>query len=261
MITTLGLIEIPPSAAGRTPQAMWSNYARRRLAGVSLIEWVVRRVSECARIDAVAVLAPPEADLAELRRLVPAYVPVLVGEREDPLACLVNAARELQPRAVVHFRMNHPFVDPVLTDRLVAYAESRTGLDYASYGSRFATRQIWTRVGLFGEWCRYAALLRAESLATDELDREQVTRFLYGNPRQFQLGFKWLPAEIDREDLRLVLAGEEDWEHAWEIVDALGLDGSDWRTVAGLLEHQPAMRSRMQLLNRAEEEVASARAR
>jgi spore coat polysaccharide biosynthesis protein SpsF (cytidylyltransferase family) len=60
-----------------------------------------------------------------------------------------------------------------------------------------------------------------------------------------------LPAALDREDLRLRIDGEEDWEHAQVIFDAIGHDEWDWRRVADLLHSQPALRKRMAHLNRA----------
>ena len=59
-----------------------------------------------------------------------------------------------------------------------------------------------------------------------------------------------LPAEMDRDDLRLKLDHDEDWEHAQEIYDALGPEGLDWQRIAGLLHHQPELRQRMAVLNR-----------
>jgi spore coat polysaccharide biosynthesis protein SpsF (cytidylyltransferase family) len=66
---------------------------------------------------------------------------------------------------------------------------------------------------------------------------------------------------LDRDDVRLVIEGEEDWEHVQEIVEALGQDNLDWRTLAELLKYQPGLRGNMARLNRAEEATAAALAR
>jgi spore coat polysaccharide biosynthesis protein SpsF (cytidylyltransferase family) len=60
-----------------------------------------------------------------------------------------------------------------------------------------------------------------------------------------------LPPELDRDDLRLKIDFEEDWEHAQVIFEALGHDEWDWQHVADLLDSQPALRKRMAVLNRA----------
>lgn len=64
-----------------------------------------------------------------------------------------------------------------------------------------------------------------------------------------------LPAVLDREDLRLRIDREEDWEHAQDIYEALGHDEWDWQGIADLLHSQPALRGRMAVLNR-EKQVA-----
>ena len=55
---------------------------------------------------------------------------------------------------------------------------------------------------------------------------------------------------FDREDVRLTIANDEDWDHALAIYEALGPERLDWQRIARLLDHQPALRSRMAVLNR-----------
>ena len=43
---------------------------------------------------------------------------------------------------------------------------------------------------------------------------------------------------------------DEDWDHALAIYEALGPEWLDWQRIARLLDHQPALRSRMAALNR-----------
>ncbi len=74
--------------------------------------------------------------------------------------------------------------------------------------------------------------------------------YLYGHPEKFKVRLIPLPAELDREDLRLTIDGEEDWEHAQVIYDALGHDDWDWQRITELLDGQPALRKRMAVLNR-----------
>jgi spore coat polysaccharide biosynthesis protein SpsF (cytidylyltransferase family) len=106
-----------------------------------------------------------------------------------------------------------------------------------------------------------SALVQANSLAARDLDRRDVTRYVWSHPRLFLLGWTPLPLELDRDDVRLVIEGEEDWEHVQEIVEALGQDNLDWRTLAELLKYQPGLRGNMARLNRAEEATAAALAR
>ena len=69
--------------------------------------------------------------------------------------------------------------------------------------------------------------------------------------KNFKLRLLPAPAEIDRDDVRLTIDSDEDWDHALTIFEALGPESLDWQRIARLLSHQPALRSRMAALNRA----------
>ena len=49
-----------------------------------------------------------------------------------------------------------------------------------------------------------------------------------------------VPEPIDREDVRLTMDIEEDWDHLLAIFDALGPDALNWQRISRLLDHQPA---------------------
>ena len=255
-MSTLGLLELPRQELDDRRSVV--HFARRRLAGMSLLEWVVRRITDCTSLDQVAIVVPDEQHADAISHLTPTDVPVLAPRGQDALGRFVAAARHCQAQAVVRFQVAHPFVDPMLTDRLVASAQARSGLDYASFSTRFPSRSARRRVTAFGEWCRLSALESANQLAVAEPERRDVTRYLSTHPRLYQLGWTLLPEELDREDVRLVIDVEEDWEHVHEIVEALGHENLDWRTVVDLLAHQPVMRDRMQQLNLAAEAAMAA---
>ncbi|HEX5500904.1 MAG TPA: hypothetical protein VFX03_16825, partial [Thermomicrobiales bacterium] len=84
------------------------------------------------------------------------------------------------------------------------------------------------------EWCRTAALARADAEAASPADREQATRYLWSHPEIFPLRFIPLPRELERDDLRLAFDGDEAWEHALTIYDAVGHEDVNWRRIAGL---------------------------
>ncbi len=77
-----------------------------------------------------------------------------------------------------------------------------------------------------------------------------MTSYIYSHPEKFTLRQIPAPDEIDREDVRLTVDIEEDWDHALVIYEALGPERLDWQRIARLLDHQPAMRRRMAALNR-----------
>jgi spore coat polysaccharide biosynthesis protein SpsF len=103
---------------------------------------------------------------------------------------------------------------------------------------------------MYAEWFRAEALRRAARRAREALDREQPTRYLYSHPDKFRVRLIPVPEQIDREDVRLRVDMEEDFDHAVAIFEALGPE-LDYQRIANLLHHQPALRSRMAAINRA----------
>ena len=229
--------------------------AGRKLAGKSLLEWVVRRVTDCQRLGQVAVVLSDNAEERPLAELVPPDVSVYFAHHKDPLGRLVEALGCFGASAVVRVCADNPFVDPVWIDRLVTTAEAHPGCDYISYCSRDGKPVILSPLGMYAEWCSASALRAAHRQATAPLDRRHATRYLYSHPELFTVRLIPLPPELDREDLRLTIDAEEDWEHALAIHDVLGSDEWDWRRIAGMFDRQPALRNRVPVLNggRAEE--------
>ncbi len=223
---------------------------RRRLGGRPLLEWVIRRVTDCTRLDGVIVVACDAPEHQFVADLVPMDVPVFYGNHTDPLDRVVRALEQYPAQSIVRVRGDNPFIDPSLIDRLVRTAEAHPECDYVSYMSADGRPAILSPVGVYAEWLRAGALRKAARAAKDPFDRAHVTRYIYSHPEQFQLRLIPAPPEIDRDDVRLTVDGEEDWDHALAIYDALGPDCLDWQRIAVLLDHQPVLRSRMAALNR-----------
>jgi len=245
MLKTLGIID-----ACYRSRAVRAK-AARRLGGKSVLEWVVRRATDCQRLDGVIVAtcgAPENRFLAEL---VPLDVPVFVGRRPDTLGCFAAALDEYPAEAVLRIGSRSPFIDPMLIDRLVSTAEADPDCDYVGYCSRDGRPANLSPAGVSAEWFRAAALARAQKRAKSAADRQHATHYLYGHPKEFNVRLIPVPEEIDRHDVRLTMDIEEDWENTLVIFEALGPEELDWRRIADLLDHQPALRERMAVLNRA----------
>lgn len=228
MSKTLGIVHLGPRSEGLKEKLS------RKLGSHSLLELVVRRVTECQQLDGVAVVLGPGQEDAALAALVPANVPLHVSDRADSLGRFVSAAEAFEADAVVRVCAEHPFVDPVLIDRLAVTADAHPHCDYVGFCLQSGRPAGLSALGLFGEWCRTKALRRADSEATSLADREQVTRYLWSHPEIFPLRFIPLPRELEREDLGLALNDDEAWEHALTIYDAVGHEDVNWRRIAGL---------------------------
>jgi spore coat polysaccharide biosynthesis protein SpsF len=246
MLKTLGIVQ----ACFHWPRFRCN--AVRRIGGRSVLEWVIRRVTDSICLDGVIVVACETERSCPVRELVPSDVPIFYGEGADALARLVHALEQCPAEGVVRVGGDNLFVDPSLIDRLVTTAAEDPNCDYVSYGSRDGRPAILSPASVYAEWFRLSALRKANRLARDRLDREQVTRYLYSRSDTFNLRFIPAPAQMDRDDVRLAIDIEEDWEHALTIYEALGPDRLDWQRIASLLDHQPALRNRMAALNRSQ---------
>ncbi len=246
MLKTLGIVQVRHPSGKKTD----SKFGRK-LGGKSLLEVVVRRVTDCQRLDGVVVVLAGDEFDDEIRSLVPPDVPVFGGPGRDPLARIAAVLDEYQAQSAVRLCAHNPFIDPVLIDRLVSTADAHPNCDYISYCCANGRPTVLTQVGVFAEWCSAAALRRAHREARKPADREHVSAFLYAHAEHFNVRLIPLPAELDRDDLRLRIDFEEDWEHAQVIFEALGPEEWDWQRFADLLNSQPALRKRMAMLNRA----------
>src|SRR5580698_10165656 len=112
MLQTLGIVQVDSNS---TVPRLKSG---RGLEGRSLLDWAIRRVTDCERLDAVIVMAPGAEAFDSLARSVPPDVPVHFSRADDELDRLVDAVSEFRADAIVRISIDHPLVDPVLLDRL-----------------------------------------------------------------------------------------------------------------------------------------------
>jgi spore coat polysaccharide biosynthesis protein SpsF len=251
MTSTVGIVEVPCLPRQRlSGTGQPAALAGRRFSGKSLLEWVVRRVSDSLLLDRVAVVTDT-AQAEHIQRLTPPDVPVFVSDRLDALGRFADATSQIAGSQLVRIPLSCPFVDSELIDRLVCTAGSHPGCDYIGYFSMDGRPAVLSKVGLFAEWYRGDAIRRADRLARSAVDRSDPSRYIYSHPDEFQLRFIPVPPKLDRPDVRLMVDVEEDWELAQTILDALGPDGLDWHRIAALLDQQPALRERMAGLNAA----------
>lgn len=243
---TLGIVQVE----GHEP--FRGNTRSRKLAGMSLLEWVVRRTTESQQLDKVVVVTG-EGHREEVAASVPSDISLFVGKQNDHLGQFCEAVDEYDPENVVRISMDNAFTDPALIDRLVTTANARPGLDYIGYRASNGLPALFCPVGVFSEWFTADALQRADRESTDPRERNEISRYIQSHPELFQIRLIPAPEALDRDDLRLQVDSSEDWEHAEAICEALSPDNLDWQGITQFLEHQPRLRKRMATLNRAAE--------
>ena len=248
MIESLCIVPLP-DRKDATPAY---STLQRRFGGHSLLEWILRRVADAQQIDKIVVIVSAADSNSDEVQHLPPDIPVFTNEEPDTLGRVRAALHEFPARAVVQVGVDSPFIDPVLIDRLVVAAETHPSCDYISYCFGDGRPVIRSRIGVFAEWCRADAIFHADREAIDPTDRHHVTSYIRAHPETFYLRLIPVPPALDRDDLRLTVDVEEDWDHVREIYDALGPESLDWQKIAGLLDQQPGMLRRMARLNRRE---------
>jgi len=252
MLKNLGIVEVTAPSTGHP----LDRHMTRRFCGKSLLEWTVRRLTDCQQLDGVIAVVDGGMSDELLACNVPSDVPIFKMSGSDALGRLNAALAEFPANAVVRVGLETPFIDPMMIDSLVTTSERYPSCDYIGYCSNSGQPVLKSRVGIFAEWCRADAIRQANRLSGDDTDRNYSTKFLCSHPEMFQLRFIPIPVELDRDDLRLTLCGEEDWEHAETIIEALDSEDPDWRQVVRLLDDHPSLRERMATLNRQQSKEA-----
>src|SRR5262245_25766689 len=93
MVTTLAMIEVHPAVEEMRPGSPLAGIARRRFGGKSLLEWVVRRVSEAERISGMVVLSGDDSLAKSLCANCPPDARIFHSSADDALGRLAEAAR------------------------------------------------------------------------------------------------------------------------------------------------------------------------
>jgi spore coat polysaccharide biosynthesis protein SpsF (cytidylyltransferase family) len=264
MFNTLGCLLLDSSALATTPAGAIRKLVNRRLAGQRLLTWVLRRASEAQRLGEIVVILSPDMDVPEVRAALPSDVRVHVSHQSDSLGrmrdCLscVTAEQEHAPQALINLRLDCPLLDPCLLDRLVAAVDRDPHVDYATFCSRRGASLLTSQMGLFAEYISTDALDRLERQALAAGDREGFSSYLAGHPELFRIRLLPIPDLLDRTDVRLSIRHPDDWDHAEQIVEALGHDHLDWQRIIALIDRQPILRDRMAKLNHDEAHDAPA---
>ena len=162
MLKNLGIVQ----ACFHSPRFRCN--AVRKLGGRSLLEWVIRRVTDSMRLDGVIVVACETEDV--LRRQPPGAqrrARLLRRRRRCAWPASPRRWNSIRPKGVVRIRGDNLFIDPGLIDRLVTTAEAHPNCDYVSYCSRDGRPAILSPVSVYAEWFRASALRKANRLARD----------------------------------------------------------------------------------------------
>jgi len=229
---TIALIDLAVDSDGTRPRIETAN---RRLDGLTLLEWSIRRLAETMLVDAIVVTGPDQLQ-TKMENV------CLCNAKWEPsgLATPTQRAAEIAEAYhadwVLHVHPACPFLDPALIDRLIAKGLSHFEIDFVGFTAPGRPNFSLQRLGLVAEMSSAHGLrkLQSEGLDHDPLDVPQLVR-LHAN--QFRTHWIPLPSQLMSDSLHFSMETEEDWARADTYIEVLGEDHS-WQRLAAVAHRE-----------------------
>lgn len=202
----------------------------RRFGRHALLEWSLRRLSEAALLDHIAIVGPKELESEVLRCSLQGalWVPC---ESSCAIERSLAVAEKLFAKWLIYTSPKCPFVDEILLDRMIGAGWKHPDADYVGYFSPTNPEFSLTSLGLVGEMCHRRSLEKLMSLGIEANDRRTVAARLRGGADIFNCRLLPLPKALDNRELRFSLESAADWEHVEALLE-LSDDDSDYRRLA-----------------------------
>lgn len=231
---SVALIDLAIESQSTSPR--WET-AMRRLDGLTLLEWCVRRLSETTLVDSIVITGTStmRSSLAQAclcrAKWVASVLPT-PSQRAAHVADMMNADW------ILHVHPACPFLDPALIDRLVAQGLSQSECDFVGFSVPSAPSFCLQRLGLVAEMSSARGLSKIldDGLSHDALDVPQLVRL---HQDAFQCCWIPLPQPLRNDSLRFSMETEEDWERAGAYMEMFGEDIS-WQRLAAIADSRHA---------------------
>lgn len=161
------------------------------------------------------------------------------GSEHDVLSRYYETAKQHNADCVVRICSDSPLVDPFVVDKLIKiFTKGKGEYDYVSN-----TLEESYPVGLHTEVFSIGALENSHSNATDPVEREHVTPYIYRNPNIFKLNSVAL--DVDLSNYRWTVDYPEDFKLVKNIFENIYPSKTDFDMfdVVNYLKHNPEIAS------------------
>jgi len=233
MLNSLGIVK------GALLTDKQRQHVARYLEGKSVLEWVVRQMTDSELLNGVVVIADEGHGGDLIRKLSPFDVPVFSTKAQDTVTAVQETLEHFSAESCVLIGADWPFLDSELVDRLVRTARRTENCDYAAYQSMNEVFSAGRPYGLFPEWYRSSSIRKLASKSDDPIHRQMPGTFFLDNQKTYRVAMLQIPAGLDRvDDMKLTFEDEEDWDHILELHSALDLEVLDSQKVSSLLENR-----------------------
>lgn len=207
------------------------------LAGVPLLEVLLKRIASAPDLDSVALatsVKPENVPLVDLARRM--GIPPFQGDDEDVLRRYIDCARTMRAAHVVRVTGDNPLTDLETLERLVAL-HLQSGADY-TYVPGDALL-----MGILPEVIATSALERSWERGEGRHRSDLVTLYIKEHPNQFKVRTAELPEGLYRPEYRLTVDEKEDVELMQKIFERLAAPGKivSTREALALLDREPEL--------------------
>jgi spore coat polysaccharide biosynthesis protein SpsF len=233
MLNTLGIVK------GVLLTDKQRHHVARHLEGKSVLEWVVRQMTDSELLDGVVVVAEEGHRGDLVRKLSPFDVPVFSTKAQDTATAVQDTLEHFSAESCVLIGADWPFLDSELIDRLIRTARKTENCDYAAYQSMNEVFSAGRPYGLIPEWYRSSSIRGLASKSSDPLHRQMPGTFFLDNKHRYQAALIQVPAGLDKvEEMKFTFNEDEDWDSILELHSALGMDVLESDKVGNLLDSQ-----------------------
>jgi spore coat polysaccharide biosynthesis protein SpsF len=178
----------------------------QRIGERTVLEMICTRVRKATSVDELVVATSDNARDNEIEQAcLEMGVNVFRGSENDVLERFYQACLKYNAVDVLRITADCPLVDSDLISRLYNFYKLG-GFDHAGVatGAGVASSNIFRFPdGLDCEWFNFHALEKANASATNMLDREHVTSYIWNNKNLFKVGI--FQSDIDYSNIRLTL--------------------------------------------------------
>ena len=178
----------------------------KRIGERTVIEMICIRVKKATSVDQLVVATSNNVRDNEIEQAcIEMGVNVFRGSESDVLDRFYQVCLKYNATDVLRITADCPLVDPGLIDRLYTFYKLG-GFDHAGVatGAGVGISNIFKFPdGLDSEWFNFQALKKASASATNMLDREHVTPYIWNNKDLFKVGI--FQSRIDYSNIRLTL--------------------------------------------------------
>lgn len=204
------------------------------VAGMPMIEILLRRLSRAATIDKIIVATTNQAEDSPLIKLVESIgFDVFVGSEKDVLDRYKKAAVRFDADVVVRITGDCPLVDPLLVDQAVNKF-MKLNVDYMSNVCPPSYPD-----GLDVEVVKASALILANKIASEDFEREHVTPILRAHSSFSKASFSY---HKDLSDYRWTVDTRSDLNVIKNIFNYFAPDiYFAWEEVLKLYDRQPEL--------------------